>query len=347
MTFIRNFITCILSLSVSCNVAFAQTNAGNEYYEKAYTEMADMLDGKTPLSIRRAVFLAEWAYLDGNLDYEKDFCEPIKKGADYLRRLIAVNHWEKYKTAKQIALCNFFFYPCSGNGQKPFEYDFGNEFPEDDWHYQLVSRTIKTHKGQCHSLPWTFKLYAEELGADVYLTHAPRHCFIMYKDEDNLFPEDWVNVETTAQQYQPTWAIKEHFAISDSAITVGTYLTPISDIHTVACQLANLALGYYHKYKRYDEFTFRCAETSQKYYSMNPNAIIIKGKSLDAILQLHLEQNRYLQDAYTDAIDLKLRLCMQDLNATHWTQETDELRHKWQQSPDEIEKIKKNVIIIK
>lgn len=39
MTFIRNFITCILSLSVSCNVAFAQTNAGNEYYEKAYTEM--------------------------------------------------------------------------------------------------------------------------------------------------------------------------------------------------------------------------------------------------------------------------------------------------------------------
>lgn len=117
----------------------------------------------------------------------------------------------------------------------------------------------------------------------------------MYKDEDNLFPENWVNVEITAQQYQPTWAIKEHFAISDSAITVGTYLTPITDIQTVACQLADLALGYYHKYKRYDEFTLRCAETSLKYYFMNPNAIIIKGKSLDAILQLHLERNRYLQ----------------------------------------------------
>lgn len=38
---------------------------------------------------------------------------------------------------------------------------------------------------------------------------------------------------------------------------------------------------------------------------------------------------------------------MQDLNATHWTQETDELRRKWQQSPDKIEKTKKNVIIIK
>lgn len=347
MKTIKRIAFSVICLISCLQMVVAQEKPGKEYYHQAYSEIANMLEGKAPLSIRRAVFLAEWAYLDGNLDYEKDFCEPIKKAADYLRRLIAVNHWEKYKTAKQIALCNFFFYPCSGNGQKPFKYDFSNEFPEDDWHYQFVSRTIKTHKGQCHSLPWTFKLYAEELEANASLAHAPRHCFIMYKDEDNLFPEDWVNVETTAQQYQPTWAIKEHFAISDSAITVGTYLTPITDIQTVACQLADLALGYYHKYKRYDEFTLRCAEISLKYYSMNPNAIIIKGKSLDAILQLHLEQNRYLQDAYTDAIDLKSRQCMQDLNATHWTQETDELRRKWQQSPDEIEKIKKNVIIIK
>ena len=190
-------------------------------------------------------------------------------------------------------------------------------------------------------------MYAEELGANVSLAHAPRHCFIMYKDEDNLFPEDWVNVELTAQQYQPTFWIKEHFAIKDSAVVVGTYLTPITDIQTVACQLADLALGYYHKYKRYDEFTLRCAETSLKNYSMNPNAIITMGKSLDALLMRHLKRNGNVRDAYTDAIDYQSWQYMQVLKATHWTQETDELRRKWQQSPDEIEKIKKNVIIIK
>ena len=163
----RYIILSILSITVSLQTLFAQSNSNSEYYDKAYSEITDMLEGRTALSIRRAVFVAEWAYLDGNLDYEKDFCEPIKKGADYLMRMIAVNHWEKYKTAKQIALCNFFFYPCSGNGQQPYEYDFSNEFPKDDWRYQLVSRTIKTHKGQCHSLPWAFKLYAEELGAIV------------------------------------------------------------------------------------------------------------------------------------------------------------------------------------
>lgn len=198
MTIKRNIIIILLSVTISLQSAFAQRDSCMECYNKAYSEITDMLEERKAPSIRRAVFLAEWAFLDGDLDYEESFCEPIKKGADYLKRMIAVNHWEKYKTAKQIALCNYFFYPCSGNGQTPFLYDFSREYPKNDWHYQLVSRTIKTHKGQCRSLPWAFKLYAEELGADVYLTHAPRHCFIMYMDEDNLFPEDWVNVETTA-----------------------------------------------------------------------------------------------------------------------------------------------------
>lgn len=340
-------ILSIFVIVVSLQPVFAVNSITNKYYNNAYFEICNMLEGRIPLSIKRAVFMAEWAYLDGDLNFERDFCEPIKRGADYLKRMIAVNNWEKYKTAKQIALCNFFFYPCSGNGQNPFKYDFSKEYPEDDWRYQLVSRTIRTHRGQCHSLPWAFKLYAEELGAEVYLAHAPRHCFIIYKDDDNLFPEDWVNVETTAQQYQPTWAIKEHFAISDSAITVGTYLTPITDIQTVACQLSDLALGYYHKYKRYDRFTLKCANMSLKYYPMNPNAVIIKGNSLDALLLRHLSRNGYKKDAYVENIEAQLRWCTHALNATHWTQETEELRRKWKQTPEEIENIKKNIQVIK
>ena len=80
---------------------------------------------------------------------------------------------------------------------------------------------------------------------------------------------------------------------------------------------------------------------------MNPNAIITMGKSLDALLMRHLKRNGNVRDGYTDAIDYQSWQYMQVLKATHWTQETDELRRKWQQSPDEIEKIKKNVIIIK
>ena len=53
-----------------------------------------MLEGKSTLSIKRSVFLAEWAYLDGNLDFEQDFCVPLTKGAQYMRRLITANWTE-------------------------------------------------------------------------------------------------------------------------------------------------------------------------------------------------------------------------------------------------------------
>lgn len=37
----------------------------NDCYNRAYFEIAAMLDGNASLNIKRAVFLAEWAYLDG------------------------------------------------------------------------------------------------------------------------------------------------------------------------------------------------------------------------------------------------------------------------------------------
>ena len=210
----KQYVLLIICFAVFVTKTRAQRNITEERFDSAYNEIVAMLEDEKPLSVKRSVFLSEWAYLDGKLDYEQDFCAPLSKGAQYMRRLIAVNKWDKYKTAKQIAICTFFFQPVSGNNYTIFSYDFSNEYPDGDWHHQLVSRTLKTHTGQCLSLPWTFKLFAEELGAKAYIAHAPRHCFIMYKDEDNLFPEDWVNVEVTAQQYQPTWGIKEHFEIT-------------------------------------------------------------------------------------------------------------------------------------
>ena len=97
------FIIAFAFLMHSIQVAFAQTNAVNEYYENAYFEMADMLDGKASMSIRRAVFMAEWAYLDGNLDYKKDFCEPIIKDVAYMKRWMAANNLsQQYKTKEEI-----------------------------------------------------------------------------------------------------------------------------------------------------------------------------------------------------------------------------------------------------
>lgn len=326
----KQILSAIIAILLFAMPAKAQQVTADSLYLQAYTEIADMLDGKQPLSIKRAVFLSEWAYLDGKLDYQKDFCDEISRIANYIRNVIALNHFETYKTAKEFSICNYFLRPCNGNGGIPYSYDYNEEYPRGDWRHQFVSRTLKNHKGQCHSLPMTFKLIAEELGAKAYIAQSPCHSYIMYKDEDDHYPEDWVNVELTSHQYVPSFNIKEHYMISDSAVAIGTYMTPLTDVQTVANQLADLANGYLVKYpKRYGDFSYACATKALQYNPKNPNAIIIAGKSLDAMLRAHLAINGGLRDSFTDEIDGLSIHYWQMLESTYWTKVTKELDEQW------------------
>lgn len=236
----KHILSAIIAILLFAMPVKAQQVTADSLYLQAYTEIADMLDGKQPLSIKRAVFLSEWAYLGGRLDYQRDFCDEISRIANYIRNVIALNHFETYKTSKEFSICNYFFLPCNGNGRIPYTYDYNEEYKRGDWRHQFVSRTLKNHKGQCHSLPMTFKLIAEELGAKAYIAQSPRHSYIMYKDEDDHYPGDWVNVELTSHQYVPSFYIKEHYMISDSAVLAGTYMTPMTDVQTIANQLTDL-----------------------------------------------------------------------------------------------------------
>ena len=74
---------------------------------------------------------------------------------------------------------------------------------------------------------------------------------------------------------------------------------------------------------------------------MNPNAIIIKAKSLEAQLMNHLRHNGGFRDYITDKLDRELAKCSIDLRNIHWTQETEELRQKWNKTKEEIDSIKK------
>lgn len=239
-----------------------------------------------------------------------------------------------------MAISSYMVNPFSGNNYTPYTYDFETFLIDNEpWDLQFVSRTLKTHKGQCRSLPWMYKILATELNADVSLAHAPRHCYIMYRDEDKITPEEWINLELTANQMTPSWWIKKDFEICDSAVIVGTYMTPITNSQTVASQMADLAFGYYEKFHRYDEFTFYCASRSLEFYPMNPNALIIRGKSLERLIQDYLMKNNNIIDDYCTHLiglmnDTKLRL-----NKTYMTEETEEIRERRKQQAIDAQKI--------
>ena len=332
------FLLILLSLH-------ARAKTAEDYYVSAFNEMSDMLAGRDSLSIKIAVFLAEWAYYEGKLDYKTDFCDEIDRIARFIHSIYAVNKLEKYKTGMQMAISSYILSPYSGNNYTPYTYDFDPiSMDEESWERQFVSRTLKTHKGQCRSLPWMYKILANELNAEAALAHAPRHCYIMYKDEDNITPEEWINLELTTNQMQPKWWIKEDFEISDSALIVGTYMTPLTDIQTVACQMADLAFGYREKFKRYDEFTYYCASRSLEFYPMNPNAWIIRGKSLERIIQECLTRTGGIVDDYVAYLIRQMdetKLCY---DKTYMTEETEEIRERRKQEAIEAQKYIKEKI---
>lgn len=310
----------------------------SRHYRQAYLEMADMLDGIIPLSIKRAVFLAEWAYLDGDLDYDA-YCLGIDTAVAFLQRFIASNGLELYKTGKNLALTEYFFRPYSGNGHKPFTYDFDDTGGQADFTKQFVTKVMRTHNGQCRSLPMYYKVLAETLGAEAYIAYAPAHVFIRYRNEDKMYPEEWVNVELTTHQITPEFFYKERFEISDKAIENKVYLAPLTDLETVASQLADLAFGYWNKFKCYDEFTRCCTEKSLEYYPQHPKACIILGKSLDAALVKHLKGNGYKEDDYSRQIIAQSDALHEKLKALGWEDMSEELYDKLEKGNQEGKKM--------
>lgn len=310
-----------------------------DYYVTAFNKMSDMLAGRDTLSIKKSVYLAEWAYYEGNMDYKTDFCDEINRIANYVRLFYDFNKLSSYKTGKQMALNEYFFNPYySGNGYKPYTYDFTPDSTDDQsWELQFVSRTLKTHKGQCRSLPWMYKILAKEIGADVSLVHAPRHCYITYEDKDNLTPEEWINLEVTTHQMVPKWWIKQYYEICDSAVVAGTYMTPLTDTETVACQMADLAFGYYRKFNRYDKFTYYCSSRSLEYYPKNPNAWIIRGKSLERIFQKHLQKTGNIIDDYAAYLLYLIDETQWRFDHTYMTEGPDEIQERRKHQSKEVE----------
>lgn len=324
----------MLLLSANARNAIAE-----DYYVTAFNEMSNMLAGRDTLSIKRAVYLAEWAFYEGKLDYKDDFCDEIDRIKTFIRSLYAANKLHKYKTGMQMAITSYIVRPYSGNGYTPYTYDFATFSMDDEpWERQFVSRTLKTHKGQCRSLPWMYKILASELNAEASLAHAPRHCYIMYKDEDRITPEEWINLELTTNQMNPSWWIKQDFEICDSAVSLGTYMTPLTDIETVACQMADLAFGYWKKFNRYDKFTYYCASRSLEFYPMNPNAWIIRGKSLERIIHDYLKVNGNIVDDYAAYLMQLMDETKRSFGKTYMTEETEGIRERRKQQAIDAQK---------
>jgi hypothetical protein len=132
-----------------------------------------MLSNKTALNFKDAVLFTEYAYYDEKLDthiineqYETLVC--LIKGLSKSElitytekdRDIIVKHAAIFK-----ALTDTILIPVDSTliyEHTPYTYDFEDPLGKKDWTKMFVTKLLKTRKGNCHSLPYLYKILADD-----------------------------------------------------------------------------------------------------------------------------------------------------------------------------------------
>lgn len=250
-------ILLILGFGTLCS--YGQTDH-KELYRKAFEEQHQMLKEEIPIDFKRAVFITENAYHKGTFEYGT-FKNEISQIGNKLKSLIRQRGLTGYKTAGNWAVFTYMIDSIPLNNFKPFTYDFDDFMGEKDWTKMFTTKLMETKSGNCHSLPYFYKILSEEIGADAHLTLAPNHIYIKHIDEKG----QWTNVELTNGGFpRDQWIIKQ-MAISVEAIKNEIYMKPLTEQESIALTMFDLASAYEFQFGT-DEFYLSIIDTALIYY---------------------------------------------------------------------------------
>lgn len=246
-----------------------------------------MLSGKAYLNFKEAVLLTENAYYDGKLDIHKlaQQDEILSYIIGNLSKTELINYSEKDKdiVTKHAAifkiLTDTILVPMDSNRifvHTSYTYDFEDPLGQSNWSKMFVSKLLEKGKGNCHSLPYLYKILADQFNIPCNLAFVPNHIYIKSFSEKS----GWYNTELTSATFPiDAWIIASGYVTID-AIRNGLYMDTLSNKQAVPNCLVDLAQGYQHKYgKENPEFVIKCCNTTLQYHPTNVNALLTKAEA--------------------------------------------------------------------
>lgn len=266
-------------------------------FQKVYHRIDSMLIGQTPLSFKEAVLETESAYIDKDLDF-KQINQILEALAD-LSKVVSFTEQTTYLGSdkdiiyKHAALfkvitdtTHIFIDSTHTYMHTPYTYDFDDMWGEKDWTKMFVSKLLATGKGNCHSMPYLYKILADELGIPAYLALAPNHIYIKTYSQKM----GWYNTELTSGTFPiDAWIIASGYVTVD-AVRNGLYMDTLNTKQCVANCLLDLAQGYQHKFgKANPDFVVKCCNTCLKYHPLNVNAMLTKAEAQKYFIQAQMK----------------------------------------------------------
>jgi hypothetical protein len=358
----------IFTLFLTFKTAFSQEN----HFEKSYELLKKMSENPNEFNFKKAVFSVENAYLEGNLDTLKveqqlkfltSLCNQLiqNRELDYPFR-------DKIKMSKYAAIFSVMkekipiIFGEEKFEYKPFEYDFKDVFGHEELSSLFVSKLLETRKGNCRSLPYLYKILAEEMGVNASLALAPNHVYIKLKNEK----EGWYNTELTSGIFPyDAWIVSSGY-IHLTAIQNGVYMKALNNEETLAVLLVDLAEAYDKKFPQNDgKFILQCTKKAIEKYPNFAKALILKAETNKKIYEEKVvnldEENKKiefkkLENEYKNIHEIGYRnmpesmylYWLSEMKKENLKQEYLKQGKEWKEEPlskEEIERRKKNIEI--
>lgn len=289
----------------------AQENISQKYYNNAFVEIMTMLNDDNNLNFSKAVFLTENAYFESEL--KKESFDNIINHYATICQSIAESGNITYTGKDSITgnmQCGVFIFMTDTvlltwrkdvENHIPFSYNHTDFAGQKDWSNMFVSTLMQTQKGNCHSLPYLYKIIMDELGYESHLALAPNHIYI----KANNKKVGWYNIELTCGDF-PTdaWYAASGYIHTD-AIRNGIYMRALSDKEAVAMTLVDLAQGYQAKFGIEDgDFIIMCCNTALKHFPNYINAMLLKAEILTELYKQLEEETRQKQELFSQMTEL-------------------------------------------
>jgi hypothetical protein len=198
---------------------------------------------------------------------------------------------------------------------QPFVYDFTDFDGKDNWTQMFVTKLLQTHSGNCHSLPFLYKILVEENNEKANLALAPNHIYIKHQIKKG----GWYNTELTSGVFPiDAWLMASGY-IKLEAVQNGVYMKALNDKESIAICLTDLAQGYQKRFgTRNGEFILQCCSLVLQYFPNYINALILKSETQKELInsQMKKENAKYAIDLFSNT---NTKTMFEDMNKTYST----------------------------
>jgi len=307
----------VFILVIYLNLSAQTDESVKKNYQNAFNELISLQKNPDTISFTKAVYITENAYYNGQLEFGS-FINGIRLLAHY-SNIYSTKYRLSYKAndKSKIALYGAIFkimtdtIPIMADSLSeiffhiPYTYDFNDIWGDINWEDMFVTKLLVTHKGNCHSLPFLYKMIAEQFGINTYLALAPNHIYIKTYSEDF----GWYNTELTSGTFPlDSWLVASGY-IHLTAIQNGVYMKALDNRQSLAICFTDLAEGFKRKTKKAeDDFIIDCCDTALFYYPHYVNAMILKAETLKAKYEILTSKESKTDFEQTQAKELYNRM---------------------------------------